>query len=219
MKKRDFLLGALAAGTCMVTTGCAPLFVGGAAVVTGSTLIDRRSAGVSLNDELFEHRVAWEIRQALKEVDTHITVTSYNAKILLTGEVPTQAAKNKAYKTAKSSLDVGAVVNELAVMPNSSFKQRVSDSALAAKVTTRLIAHSEAVYSQMKVVADRGIIYLMGLLSPKENKIACEVAATTSGVKKVVSVCEILSPERIAQIQAEIEAAKKREEMQEAYGR
>ena len=207
MQKRTLFTSIVAAGVCSILNGCAPLVVGGAAVATSTALIDRRSTGAALNDEVFEYRVAWEIKEALQDIESHITVTSYNGRILLTGEVANEHAKEVAYKTAWTSLDVVNVINELAVMPNASITQRVSDSALSTKVKTRLIAAEKTVYSQMKVTVDRGIVYLMGLVTPQENKEACEVAAATSGVKKVVSLCEILSAQRIAEMKARAEEA------------
>ena len=51
--------------------------------------------------------------------------------------------------------------------------------------------------SQMKVVVERGIVYIMGIVTPQENTIAMTVAARTSGVVRVISVCDVMSAERI----------------------
>ena len=51
----------------------------------------------------------------------------------------------------------------------------------------------------MKVTVDRGIVYLMGLVTPEENRLACETAAKMQGVQRVISVCEVLSAEQIKQ--------------------
>ncbi|MGN1209261.1 MAG: BON domain-containing protein [Duodenibacillus sp.] len=183
-------------------TGCAPLVVGGATVAGGkavATMIDRRSTGAVVNDGVLEKRVGWEIDQALGDIDSHITVTTYNGRVLLTGEVATAEGKKIASETAKSSLDVASVVNELAVRPNQGLFDRMADSRLATTVRARIVATDEVYLSQMKVVVDRGIVYLMGIVTPQENTIAMTEAARTSKVQRVISVCEVMSAERIKQ--------------------
>ncbi len=201
--KKILLTAACVSGLASVLSGCAPMIVGGAAVATGatvSTMVDRRSAGAVVNDTVLEKRIGWEISQAIgKDVDSHITVTAYNGKVLLSGEIQTAQAKKIAGQTAKSSLDVASVVNELAVRENAGMMQRMSDSSLATKVRSRLLTTDNVYLSQMKVVVDRGIVYLMGLVTPQENSLALVTVARTSGVMRVISVCEIMSAERIQQ--------------------
>ncbi|MBQ9239839.1 MAG: BON domain-containing protein [Duodenibacillus sp.] len=207
MKKTLFLASVLAAIGSMVS-GCAPIILGGAVAATGtavSTATDRRSTGSVVNDEVLEKRIPWEISQKLGDTPSHITATAYNGKVLLTGEVPTESARAVASEVAKTSLDVGEVINELAIQENVGAMQRLSDSTLATKVRSRLIATENVYLNQMKVTVDRGIVYLMGLVTPEENKIACETAAKTSGVQRVISVCEVLSAEQIKQRMKELE--------------
>lgn len=198
-----------AAAVIALTSGCAPLVVGGAAVATGatvSTLTDRRSAGAVVNDEVLEKRINWEISQALgKNIDSHITVTAYNGKVLLTGEVATEQGRQIAVQTAERSLDVASVINELAVMENAGIGQRLSDSSLATKVRSRLVTTENVYLSQMKVVVERGVVYLMGIVTPQENELALKVASRVGGAAKVISYCDIMSAERIAQRMRDIQ--------------
>ena len=200
---------ARAAALRPLTSGCAPLVVGGAAVATGatvSTLTDRRSAGAVVNDEVLEKRINWEISQALgKNIDSHITVTAYNGKVLLTGEVATEQGRQIAVQTAECSLDVASVINELAVMENAGIGQRLSDSSLATKVRSRLVTTENVYLSQMKVVVERGVVYLMGIVTPQENELALKVASRVGGAAKVISYCDIMSAERIAQRMRDIQ--------------
>lgn len=218
MKSLKVSLFILATGAIVVTpllNGCAPLIFSSAVAVgstTVSSAVDRRSTGAQVNDGILETRVNAEINQALgKNAQTHITVTAYNGWVLLTGEVSTAEEKQTAVKTAQASLDVKCVIDEIAVMEPAGVGQRVGDSTLATKVRTNIIANKKISINQMKVTVDRGIVYLTGLLTPEENREACISAAKTGGVIKVVSHVEILSAERIAQMQAEEEARKIRQ--------
>ncbi len=206
--KKTLLLVSVMASLSALVTGCAPIILGGAVAATGtavSTATDRRSTGSVVNDEVLEKRIPWEISQKLGETPSHITATAYNGKVLLTGEVPTESARAIASEVAKTSLDVGEVINELAVQENVGAMQRLSDSTLATKVRSRLIATENVFLNQMKVTVDRGIVYLMGLVTPEENKIACETAAKTSGAVRVISVCEVLTTEQIEQRMKDME--------------
>ena len=219
MYKKLMLAAVCVSSLAAALSGCAPLIVSGAAVAgttAVTTMNDRRSAGAVLNDAVLEKRISWEIGQALgKAVDSHITVTAYNGKVLLTGEIATTQAKKTAGEVARKSLDVASVVNELAVMPNVGMTQRLSDSTLATKVRSRLVGTEDVYLSQMKVVVDRGIVYLMGIVTSQENNLALTVAARTSGVNRVISVCDVMSAKRIQQHLRDIRKAQESSEQLE----
>lgn len=194
--------GAVASGAL---TACAPILAGG--VVAGATTVatDRRTTGTQVNDQVMESRIEWEIGQKIKSDDMHLTVTCYNGKVLLTGEVLTQEEKETAGRVARNSLEVSQVINELAVQVPASFSQRMKDSSLAASVRSRIIGTSNATLNQMKVTVDRGIVYLMGLVTEEEGQAAAAAAAKTSGVKRVVKVFEY---QTAAEINKRLEALK-----------
>ena len=43
---------------------------------------------------------------------------------------------------------------------------------------------------RIKVITEDGIVYLMGLVKPREEEIAVDIARYTKGVKKVVKLFE-----------------------------
>ena len=147
MFKRTLCVLSCAAAMTTAMVGCAPLVVGSVAVATVSTVStinDRRSAGSVVNDGVIEKRLSYEITQALKdqlgeEPEGRITVTAYDGKVLLTGEIETLKAKRIVTETVQKSLDVRSVVNELAVQPTISWTQRISDSKLATTVRSRMV--------------------------------------------------------------------------------
>ena len=207
-------LAPVALAALLASTGCVPLVLGGAAVATGttiSTMTDRRSVGTVVNDEVLESRVMRSIDAALgSEVDRHITATSYSGKVLLTGEVATEDARQKALAATQKTQDVVNVINELTVGESAGIQQRLRDSALATKVRGKILATEDVPLNQMKVTVDRDVVYLCGLLSSSENRKACETAAAVPGVTRVVSYATILSEERMAQIRKDLEEARKR---------
>lgn len=201
MLKMNYKIGALIIGSVMLSGCVAPVLVGGAAVTTATVVTDRRTAGAIVSDEVIEQTVYYDIKKAFSEQqdkNSHISVTSYDGKVLLSGEVPNYATKELAGRTARGSTDVASVVNELAVMPTTSATQRLSDSLLATKVRTALIGTKQVSLNQMKVTVDRGIVYLMGIVTEQESRIAAKRVSEVSGVVRVVKLFSVESEAEVA---------------------
>jgi len=116
-----------------VLSGCAAAVIGGAAVGT-LVALDRRTSGIQLEDEGIELRAGARLRDALGE-PAHVNVTSYNRQVLLSGEVPTDQARQQAEQIAQRVENVRSVVNDLAVMPKSTLAQRSNDALITGKVS------------------------------------------------------------------------------------
>lgn len=176
----------------VVLTGCAAAVVGGAAAGGGLVATSRRSPQTQYADQAIELQAGSRVSDALKG-NGHINVISYYRKVLLTGEVPTAEDRQKAQAAAAGTPEVVGVVNELAVMPDSAFSQRSSDTYVTSKVKTNLLEANGVPANSIKVVTERGTVYLMGRLTRRETDLATEVARTTSGVERVVRVVDFIS--------------------------
>ncbi|MCI3951358.1 MAG: transporter [Burkholderiales bacterium] len=170
--------------------GCAPLVVGGAAATGVVMAEDRRTVGTITEDQAIELKASNRIGDRTK--NGHVSVTSYNRMVLLTGEVPDAAAKAAADKAAQSVENVRSVLNELAVAPNSALSARANDSYLTSLVKARFVDAQRFNPVHVKVVTEASIVYLMGLVTRKEADAATEIARTTRGVRRVVRVFEYL---------------------------
>jgi len=179
-------------------SGCAPLVVGGA-VVTGVMATDRRTAGTQVEDEGIELKVAAAVRQGLGE-RVHLNATSYNRQVLLTGEARTAADKEQAERLARSQENVRLVVNDLAVMPPSTLTQRSRDAVLTGQVKAAFIDAKDLQANSVKVVTERGIVYLMGRVTPREAQRATDIARNIRGVTKVVRVFEEISEDELRRL-------------------
>jgi osmotically-inducible protein OsmY len=179
--------------------GCVPLLVGGA--VVGGTLVatDRRTSGAQLEDEGIELRSVNRLREAFLE-RVHINATSYNRQVLLTGEVPSEADKVRAQEIVSRVENVRSIVNELAVLGNTSLTSRSSDSLVTGRVKAAFVDAKDLYANAFKVVTERGTTYLMGRVTQREGARATEIARTTSGVQRVVRVLEIISEEELQRL-------------------
>jgi osmotically-inducible protein OsmY len=188
---------ALAAATL---SGCAALVVGGAAVGTALMVTDRRTSGAVLEDQAIELKAMNRVRDALGERG-HVNPTSYNRTLLLTGEVPGEAERTAAERAVAGIDNLKGVVNELAVMGNTSLTARSNDSILTGKVKASFVDAKDLQANAVKVVTERGTVYLMGRVTEREATRATELARGVSGVQKVVRVFEVLSEAELATIE------------------
>lgn len=189
---RAAFLAALAAGTVLAVnalSGCVPAMVaagaGGAALVA----TDPRTAGAQVDDEGIELKVLDQVTQLYGE-KVHVNVTSYNGVVLLTGEVPDQGTAVSIGGFAKGLPKVKSVHNELVVAPLSELGQRTNDTYITSKVKARFVEANRFPPNAVKVVTERGVVYLMGIVTRGVGENAGETAATTAGVLRVVKVFE-----------------------------
>lgn len=183
------VLAAVAA--VLVLPGCAPLVIGAVAAGTAVVATDRRSTGAQLDDKTIQVRVANELRDALKGSDIHINVNSYERRVLLTGEVASEAVKAQAGSVAARSKDVRLVNNELIVAPPSTFGERTEDNTLGTRVRAAFVNTREIAFNSIDIVTERRTIYLMGAVTQKEADVAAHVASRVPGVKQVVKLFDV----------------------------
>lgn len=199
--KRFFLVATATAVLASALTACVPLVVGGAAA--GGTLVatDRRTSGAQLEDEGIELRATSRLRSALGE-RAHLNLTSYNRQVLLTGEVPTAQDKQLVEQIVARVENVSGIVNELAVIGNTSLTSRSSDTLITGRVKAMLIDAPDLFANAFKVVTERGTTYLMGRVTQREADRGTAVARSAAGVQKVVRIFEIISEEELARLQS-----------------
>lgn len=177
-------------------SACAPLVIGSA--IGGAFMAsDRRTSGTQIEDQTIEFKAAARIRDTVATLG-HVNVTSYNRMVLLTGEVPSDADKAGAEKAALQVENVQSVVNELAVMGNSSLGSRSNDVLINTKVKASLLDARDLFANSFKIVVERGEVYLMGLVTERESNRGTEVAAGVSGVRKVVKVFHVMTEDELA---------------------
>jgi len=169
--------------------GCVPLMIGAGGAAAYSSLEDRRTTGIQIEDEAIETRASNRISDRFGS-RVHVNVTSYNRVALLTGEVPDDAARTEAEKIVRAVPNVREVTNDLQVAGISSYPARANDAYLTTKVRGRLFDTKRVSPVHLKVVTEAGAVYLMGVVSEAEAEEAVDIARNTGGVRKVVKVFE-----------------------------
>ncbi len=180
------LLALLLLPAAVELTGCAA--AAGAGIATGAVAAnDRRTTGTLIDDEIIEIKVFDELR---KDADlweqVHVNATSFNNVVLLTGEAPSEALRTRIGELTAAIQKVRTVHNEIAIAAPSSILARSSDSWITSKVKTRLIGEMKLDGTRVKVVTEKGVVYLMGLVSAAEAEQATELTRRVGGVERVV---------------------------------
>ena len=189
----------IAAMTVTQLSSCAVVAVGGV-TATATVLADRRSPGVQAIDK----GIQLEANNALDKRfgdRAHINVTSFNQKVLLTGEVKDADIKGEAGAYVKAMKNARSVFNELIIGPNSSYTARANDSYIESKIKTQMIFTEKLPSNSMAIVAEGSSVYLMGILTQSEADLAKKIASNTNGVKDVYVYFDIISDAEKARLE------------------
>lgn len=198
MKNRLMTALLLGATVLPALQGCFPVVAAG---VTSGALaaFDRRSLGTQTEDESIEWKAGSRAGEKLGAT-AHINFTSFNRKVLMTGEVPTEEAKAEAERIVAAVPNVQGVHNELRIAPASTYSDRSNDAFITSKIKSRSLDAGKFSPVHVKVVTEAGVAYLMGMLTQVEADAAVSVARTTAGVKKVVNLIEIITPAKAREL-------------------
>jgi osmotically-inducible protein OsmY len=172
---------------------CELAVVGAGSALGVAAIEDRRPGSVQIEDEGIELRVGNRISERFGD-KVHVSVTSYNRAVLLTGEVPDQQAGSEVEKIAAGVPGVRSVTNDVQRAKPSSDQSRINDAFITGKVKARFVDAGRFNALHVKVVTEAGVVYLMGIVTEKEATDAVEIARTTGGVRKVVKVFEYCKP-------------------------
>lgn len=164
----------------------------GAGAAAGATAAhDRRSTGAFVDDQIIEVKALKLFAEdpGLNE-QAHLNVISVNNVVLLTGEVPSETLRERAAALARGINKVRRVHNEIAIAAPSSLLSRSSDTVITGKVKVALLGDDESSALRIKVATERGIVYLLGVVTRGEGDGAAEVARRVGGVQRVVKLFE-----------------------------
>jgi len=201
MQKFKLTLAAAALITALpLLQGCVPAVIGAGAAAGVMTAHDRRSTGAQADDEGLEWKAAQQVPDAYKE-NAHVNFTAFNRRLLITGEVPSEEARNAIGERVGKLEGVKEVFNETVVGAASSLSSRTNDSYVTSKVKARLVDEKTISANHIKVVTEAGIVYLMGIVTEREGKVAVAVTRTTAGVRKVVNLTEVISDAEAKRLQ------------------
>lgn len=191
LSRRVTLSALLAASVLM--TACVPVLLAGVATGGVAVAVDRRSSGAQLDDKSIDLR-AGSLMRGMLPSNAHVNINSYNRQVLITGEVPRAEDKVTAERAIRTIPAVQNIVNELVVQTGSALSERANDTWITTQVKSKYLNSRELSVSSISVMTERGIVYLMGMLTPAEGQRAAQLASGVSGVTKVVALFQVITP-------------------------
>lgn len=176
----------------MSLTACTGLAVATIAITTIDVIHDRRTAGSYFDDTGIELEMKKLLLGSKRmRSQSHVSSTSYNGILLLTGEVTSEEVKQEIVDYANNIYGARQVVDETRISGKTGFLSRTNDTVLTGKVKSKLVLKMKTTANQIKVVSEHGNVYLMGIVTETEANKATEIARTVGGVVRVVRVFEI----------------------------
>lgn len=180
----------------LMLTACGSIGQGLAEITGLSFLHDRRDSAAITLDEKIEDSAIIELH-GLDEIKgkSHFNITSYNGKVLITGEAETEDIREIIIANVRIILGVKLVHNEMALGPVSTLGARSEDSMLTIKVKDALSQIKDKPgfdATRVKVVTENKVVYLMGLVHKEEGEAAAKAVQNVAKVKKIVTVFEYI---------------------------
>ncbi len=175
--------------------GCVPAVLlastTGAATVGGAVIYDKRSVTTMNQDHNARAIAQYRLDHDLTlKYHSHISVSVFNNAALLVGQAQTPEIRDRAYQIVSKVENVKRVYNQITVGPASSSLQRANDAWVTTKVRARMLGTSQLHSTNLKVVTENGVVYLMGVVTRYQADLATDAARRISGVTKVVKIFE-----------------------------
>lgn len=191
MRRLSHLLKTLSLVILAGLAGCTSIIV---ATTDGPIENDEldRSFGRFIDDEQIETVVAVNIRQSSDTLaDANISVVSYNGVVLLVGQLSTESEREHVTQIARNVKGVRQVHNQISISGAISSLAGANDAYLSAKVRTLFaISDSDYDFSNIKVVTENSVVYLVGIVTRPQADVAVDIARQTGGVQRIVKVFE-----------------------------
>lgn len=178
-------------------SGCVAA-VGGTAAMVGMSAVDRRTTGTQVEDQSIELRAGNRIGEVMGE-KARASATSYNRIVLLTGQAGNATDKATIEKLVREQGTVREVYNEIEVAPfTATLGQRSQDTMITTRVKACLVNAKDISSSAIKVVTENNVVYLMGIVTPRESRRAAEIARGVNDVTKVVRLFDVITEDELA---------------------
>ncbi len=185
---QSVFLGLLLLAGSILASGCVPAI----SLLAIDVVRDERKPRAYWQDNKAEMDIRFAIYRNKTISDTNVSVTIWNAVVLLTGEVPDQQAIDRVLDIAKSHHYTRQVVNRIELAGRTNRASRINDSWLTGRVKSALVISGTVDPTRFKVVTERANVYLMGLVTSAEATEAVMIVRGVPGVVRVIKVFEYL---------------------------
>ncbi len=171
---------------------CAPLVIAGAAAGSGMMLNDRRHIRTILQDKQIQRQILSRFTSdPVISNSAHVTITVLNGVVLLSGQAPNIAVRDRALSIIQS-IPHRKIYDQVTIGRSTSLQTRAEDTLITTKVKTAMFRRYALDSTQIKVTTENHVVYLMGIVEPEQGHLAAQVARRVPGVKKVTKLFEYI---------------------------
>ncbi len=166
------------------------IFLVGAAA-GGAIVYDRRTLDAMHDDYVLQREITANLlRNKLLNSSSRIVVATFNRIVLLTGQAYDQPMRTLAQDITEKTPGIRRIYNEIIISPPITALVTSSDSWITTKVKAKMLATKGLHSSQIKVITENSTVYLLGLVTRAQAKLAVDVARSIGGVQRVVKIFE-----------------------------
>lgn len=174
-------------------TGCIPAAFVVGATAGGAIVYDKRTVKTMTQDQEVNLKAITRLNEDPQLKNTHISVAVFNHIVLLVGQAPAPDQSQRAYDIVSGIPHVKRVYNQITVESPTSASHRAKDTWITTKAKTMMLAEKGLNSTQIKVITENNVVYLMGLVTRNQGNLAALVASKVAGVQKVVKLFEYQS--------------------------
>ena len=153
-----------------------------------------RTAGQFIDDETAEVTIAVNLKKTSPELKvSNINVKVYNGVVLISGQVPSEDARETAGKVATQHRGVTRVINQLEIAGKATVISEINDLTISTQVKALVLKDlGRNVYQRTVITTENSIVYVMGFVTKTEAAALENVVSSVRGVKRIVRVFEYI---------------------------
>ncbi|OCG00450.1 division/outer membrane stress-associated lipid-binding lipoprotein [Gilliamella sp. wkB112] len=186
MKK--IALAAMLMSSILMLQGCVAAVIGAGAGATAKVATDPRTAGTQVDDTTLNSRISLHLKDnGTSFIGSRISVSTYDGNALLVGQANSEQIE-KAESLTREVDGVKKVFNQIRIGEPVGAGTITNDAWITTKVKSQLILDSQTKARNIKVVTEDREVFLIGIVTPEEGKIAANIASKVKGVKKVITL-------------------------------
>lgn len=174
-----------------IFTGCAPVVVGGGALL-GSSLATEKGLSGTLADSQISRQIELALYQKDPDIHRRVSITVQNGEVMLTGALPSSEEHLEVVRIAWEPKGVKRVIDNIAESEGASVGTYTQDTWITTQLKSALLFDRDIESMNYSLKTVSGQVYVMGIAQDQaELEKVLNHARNTSGVTKVISYAHL----------------------------
>ena len=179
-------------GLPVLLSGCLAVAAAGTGSSIGYVATEDRSLQQNANDIVTCTQAIQLWAQFNTQLNDDLNCHTYDGRMLVTGNVPTEAWRDEAIKRAWQAKNVKEVYDEISVGAGAGFETNAHDAVTTQKLKAQLLTDPDVRSNNYIVTTENRVVYIIGSAhSDAEKQRVIDRARALSGVRRVISYIRI----------------------------